>query len=502
MPSLTADRLVMMQVASPQRLQTNSTQPESQIYDSPQSAPDHANESDKILQRRLSSAPILPGAPSTPTRSTFPFKPAAVTPQGGSESSVFRPRPIVPAFTPPPRSRKVYTPPKRCKTFPAIEDSPSRSINIEPPAWLTDDYTRNMKRCRPPTTSFFSDDIKPLFPVPVVNEDDERQGTEEYWWLNDMSNWGPLREKPCTTVRNFLLQLRKETIGNKATALSLVDNQDKAGELDHALRELLKHDRIHRSSPEISSLNQQIIEMKRYLVNAHHLDEDKVERMCCVLKKIESVIAGGKKRSEEADSTSTIEEYYRKTKVGLAGGSLVTAGLVLIPAPVIPGILVVYGGLLVLASEFDSAKTAVESMQAPMKEFLKDEVDPNQGIYDCFHVIMWEEMIGYNTPETNELDEDFETIMRMKPWKDTNQNIGVSDDDEVERARREKKNAMKRYARQLLLLEDPVDTEEKQDENDQVNNTESRIGDISNGRNQNNESVVILAENGQVSYAT
>ncbi|KAK1747959.1 hypothetical protein QTG54_001922 [Skeletonema marinoi] len=471
-----------------------------------QSAVVHASMDDSatILQRRLSTAPVILGSPSTPTRSTFPFKPAAVTPQGQRSECPFRPRPVVPALTPPSRTQKIYSLPKRCKSFPT-DDSPPQANKIEPPAWLTD-FTGNIKRLSAPTTCFsinnVSDDIS-LFPVPV-NNDDARQDREEYWWLDDMSNWEPLRDKPTTTVRNFLMELRSETIHNKKYKKSLMDNADKFSTLDDALKDLLKLDKTPRVSPELASLQQQVLELKRYVMSAHHFHEDKREKMHSVLHKIESVITGTVKRSEEAgqhknNNTPSIEEYYRKTKVGLTGGSLVTAGLVLIPAPVIPGILVVYGGLLVLASEFDSAKTAVETMQIPMKEFLKDEEDPSKGINDCFHVIMWEETIkeiGYAPETKKELDEDFEMIMRMKPWKDNAQNSGISDDAEIERARREKKNAMKRYARQLLLLEDPDDTQENQAENiDQVNDMMSRMGEISNGVPQNDKRVALLAEN-------
>jgi len=477
----------MMQVSSPYRPQKHTAeqkqQPESEIaVDSPQSA-SADNESDIILQKRLSTAPIIPGSPTTPTRSTFPFKPAAVTPQGQRSECPFRPRPVVPALTPPSkRSQKVYNLPQRCQSFPTDDSSPSQAITIETPAWLTD-FSGSIKKFSAPTTSFSIDDMRddtPLFPVPI-NSGDVRQDKEEYWWLDDMSNWGPLREKPSTTVRNFLMDLRSETIFNKATTSSLMDNVDKFSELDDALEDLQKLDINPRASPEISSIQQQVIQLKRYVTKAHHLHEDKREKMLSVLQKIESVITRGEEADQQGNkNTPSIEEYYRKTKVGLTGGSLVTAGLVLIPAPVIPGILVVYGGMLVLASEFDSAKTAVKTMQVPMKEFLKDEEDPSKGIHDCFHVIMWEEMIGYAPETKRELDEDFEMIMRMKPWKDNVENSGVSDDAEIDRARREKRNAMKRYARQLLLLEDPADNEEKQAEkNDQENNEVSTVGDIS-----------------------
>lgn len=448
----------------------------------PQSAVVHAsNESEIILQRRLSTAPVIPGSPATPTRSTFPFKPAAATPQGQRSEFPFRPRPVVPALTPPSRSQKIYSLPQRCQSFPNV-DSPSQAIKTECPAWMTDDFTGNVKRLSEPTMSFsvddFRDDIS-LFPVPIDNND-VRQDKEECWWLDEYHNWGPLGEKPSTTVRNFLMELRSETIFNKASTHSLVDNEDKSSELDNALEDLQKLDIRPSALPEISSIKQQVSQLQRYVAKAHHIHEDKRDKMHSVLQKIDAVITRdevvGRHRNKD---TPSIEEYYRKTKVGLTGGSLVTAGLVLIPAPVIPGILVVYGGMLVLASEFDSAKSAVKTMQVPMKEFLKDEADPSKGVHDCFHVIMWEEFIGYAPGTKKELDEDFEMIMRMKPWKDNVENSSASDDAEMDRARREKRNAMKRYARRLLLLEDPADNEEKQAENsDLENNVVSTKGDI------------------------
>jgi hypothetical protein len=55
---------------------------------------------------------------------------------------------------------------------------------------------------------------------------------------------------------------------------------------------------------------------------------------------------------------------------------------------------------------------------------------------------------------------------------------------------------MKRYARQLLLLEDPDDAQENPAENIvQVNDMVSRMGEISNGVHQNDKRVALLAEN-------
>lgn len=264
----------------------------------------------------------------------------------------------------------------------------------------------------------------------------------------------------------------------------MVDDDERTNELDVALRDLLELDRM----PDMLPLWRQIIELRRYIERAYHLHEDRREKMQVILKNIESVINttgnGGShevvhsESNEEIQAASSMEDLTRKTTVGLTGGTLVTAGLVLIPAPVIPGILVVYGGLLVLASEFDSAKTAVEAMQGPMKQLLRDEEDPtNQGIYDCFHNVLWEELIEYSSAG-KDLDEDFMVIMKLKPWKDDGGAQNGEKDVEIERIKREKKNAMKRYARQILLLEDTVDTQKKHGEDLANSDSNDECGNV------------------------
>ena len=335
------------------------------------------DKSEVLLLRRRITAPVIPGSLSSPTRPTFPFKPAAVTPR-----SVFRP--VVPALTPQSKSRKKYNLPQRCITFP-FDESAVQTRTIEAPSWFND-FTENINRCS--RSASFSkdsnDDGNPnYFPVPITNDVSQ----DDCWWLDEIANLEPT-------------------------------------------------------------------------------SEDKKERMHVVLEKIESVVTDtGKVEIDDeirtVSNTTSIEDLTRKTKVGITGGTLVAAGLILIPTPVIPGILVVYGGLLVLASEFDSAKNVVESLKGPIQELLRDEEDPNKGVHDCFYATLWEEMIGYS-PDFKELDEGFMTIMRLKPWND-DQNGEA--DAEIERARRDMKNEMKRYARQMLLLEHSADTQKKQDQN-------------------------------------
>ena len=417
--------------------------------------------------------PIIPSSsPSTPTRATFPYKPASVTP---TQRSVFRP--LVPSLTPTQAKSQKKHLLQRCKTFPIDTSTTTKATEkiIEAPSWLSDNFTQNEKSC------YYFEDVL-TFPVSISTQEDS-----PCWWLDDMTNWEPIKEHPYITVKAFLAELRRETIEadvSSSSTHSLVDDDERTNELAEALRDLLELDRM----PDVLPLWRQIIELRRYIERAYHLHEDRREKMQVILKNIESVINttgnGGShevvhsESNEEIQAASSMEDLTRKTTVGLTGGTLVTAGLVLIPAPVIPGILVVYGGLLVLASEFDSAKTAVEAMQGPMKQLLRDEEDPtNQGIYDCFHNVLWEELIEYSSAG-KDLDEDFMVIMKLKPWKDDGGAQNGEKDVEIERIKREKKNAMKRYARQILLLEDTVDTQKKHGEDLADSDSNDECGNV------------------------
>jgi len=72
-------------------------------------------------------------------------------------------------------------------------------------------------------------------------------------------------------------------------------------------------------------------------------------------------------RKKDDSSTKEKEEdlfdHIRRTVVGITGGVLTVAGVALIPCPMIPGLLVVYLGLVTLATEFDSAKNALDMFQ-------------------------------------------------------------------------------------------------------------------------------------------
>lgn len=59
----------------------------------------------------------------------------------------------------------------------------------------------------------------------------------------------------------------------------------------------------------------------------------------------------------------------RRTTVAVAGGVLTVAGVVLIPCPIIPGCLIVYVGLLVLATEFEWANNALDTVKEPIEKW-------------------------------------------------------------------------------------------------------------------------------------
>jgi hypothetical protein len=89
-----------------------------------------------------------------------------------------------------------------------------------------------------------------------------------------------------------------------------------------------------------------------------------------------------------------VADEIRRTAVAIAGGTILSVGLVLIPFPIIPGSLIAYGGLMLLASEFDSAKQALESVnQAISKWRAVNEVGEvnnvnNESIYDRGNIII------------------------------------------------------------------------------------------------------------------
>jgi len=98
--------------------------------------------------------------------------------------------------------------------------------------------------------------------------------------------------------------------------------------------------------------------------------------------------------NEIISGSGVLADKIRRTAVAITGGTILSVGLVLIPCPVIPGSLIAYGGLMILASEFDSAKKAIESVNQAISKWRADneggEVNTatNKSIFDRCKLLM------------------------------------------------------------------------------------------------------------------
>lgn len=81
----------------------------------------------------------------------------------------------------------------------------------------------------------------------------------------------------------------------------------------------------------------------------------------------------------ESDSTR-VADNIRKTTVAITGGAIVGAGLILIPFPIIPGIPFVYGGMMLLATEFEPARDILEKMKEPIAKWLADDDKDDENV--------------------------------------------------------------------------------------------------------------------------
>ena len=93
-----------------------------------------------------------------------------------------------------------------------------------------------------------------------------------------------------------------------------------------------------------------------------------------VIVMIDEDSSNSTKADSESDSTR-VADNIRKTTVAITGGAIVGAGLILIPFPIIPGIPFVYGGMMLLATEFEPARDVLEKMKEPIAKWLADDDD-------------------------------------------------------------------------------------------------------------------------------
>eukprot|EP00569_Conticribra_weissflogii_P012989 CAMPEP_0171387724 /NCGR_PEP_ID=MMETSP0879-20121228/40145_1 /TAXON_ID=67004 /ORGANISM="Thalassiosira weissflogii, Strain CCMP1336" /LENGTH=778 /DNA_ID=CAMNT_0011900055 /DNA_START=282 /DNA_END=2615 /DNA_ORIENTATION=+ len=183
------------------------------------------------------------------------------------------------------------------------------------------------------------------------------------------------------------------------------------------------------------------------------------------------------------DKSSSYDAFnqVRRTTVAITGATLVTTGIALIPFPVVPGALVAYGGLMVLATEFEGAKKALKVVRGPLEKILADEVDSDEenDNRDTGESSSWQQTISF-LPSINKLfvqdiDDDFMELMKMGKSnsfhfiQEKSDYDGVrrySKNDELKKSQKDsksaearaRKNAMKRWMRKFLKLESDVDS--------------------------------------------
>lgn len=182
---------------------------------------------------------------------------------------------------------------------------------------------------------------------------------------------------------------------------------------------------------------------------------------------------------KNSKSSNSIHDSIRKPLVAIAGGTLVTTGIVLIPMPIIPGCLVVYAGLAVLASEFEGAKGALDTVKTPLEKWLADDeeedsIDGNS-TEEKGRRPAWTDMLpSCTSPDSqfstnDEIDKDFMDLMRPK---NVQMNDGKSESEwsvasftrqtsneflkkekEAARQSRQRANEKKRWLRKILKLD-------------------------------------------------
>ncbi|KAL7533491.1 hypothetical protein ACHAWF_004515 [Thalassiosira exigua] len=164
------------------------------------------------------------------------------------------------------------------------------------------------------------------------------------------------------------------------------------------------------------NLREKIQELRVEIDQSKKLDLEKKTTMEKMLEQVKGAID----RNENADckipsdeSTPSAADHLRRTTVAIAGGTLTAAGVVLIPCPIIPGCLVVYAGLAVLATEFDTAKNALEEVKKPVAKWLADDGQGGAGKAAGENSLLWEQMIGYMDGSSRKHDIDCEFRVMM-----------------------------------------------------------------------------------------
>jgi hypothetical protein len=240
--------------------------------------------------------------------------------------------------------------------------------------------------------------------------------------------------------------------------------------MGNSLLNQFSDDKSHYSADDMLILQDIMQKLKDEMNRSDNLDVEKKKELEQVMKRLESTISRDEmwttsmteatnfngsicKNASSKDATNDTYESLRKPLVAAAGGTLVATGAILVPVPIIPGVLVIYAGLSVLATEFEVASQALEKLREPLQEILAHEEDAveQRGInrFDE-NAILWTDLIPitYSSNQYlhgNDIDQEFISMMQSTADR--------SNIDEFNEAARKTKNEMKRWARNLLNLE-------------------------------------------------
>jgi hypothetical protein len=212
-------------------------------------------------------------------------------------------------------------------------------------------------------------------------------------------------------------------------------------------------DKSHNSEDDMLILRDIMHKLKDEMKRADDLDPDKRSELEQLLKRLESTMSQDDmwNVTNAPSSNDSTYDNLRKPLVAAAGGTLVTAGAILVPVPIIPGALVIYAGLSVLATEFEVANQALDQMKKPLKVILAHEEDATIRATRQIDsdLTSWIELIPRSSIDLHihqqDIDEEFITLMQLA--------ADSTIVDEFDEATRKAKNEMKRWARNLLNLE-------------------------------------------------
>jgi len=441
-------------------------------------------------------------SPTTPTRATFPFKPAStlialqqsqtISSANSSSRPCFRLRPVIPALS-------LQLQPRRCASFPALESERRLYPLTDVPDWLI---------------STSREKIIALFPVAIHLPKDS-----DCWWLKLKEEMASIAKGRLSTI----VQVREDEIelvdseeesseiidiiedvqidGSSATgkgpsqhaeATEIVGSIDGLGSAsEEAAQSKAAEQNIattEKVTPELSASSLKKSDdrqQQQYPPEEMRILQEKVKDLRNLETLLQRVEGAMKIDAKIAETTVGVEsccavdddknkaqpnepapsalDHIRRTAVGITGGALTVAGVALIPCPIIPGCLVVYGGLLVLATEFEAAKKALDAAKEPLEQWLADDEEGNSNESEDgevkYNSDVWGEMIGFKSDELHgykkDIDDEFKTM--IDPM--TSNSVACPDNEDSNKSEKGSSNnkAMKKFLRTILGVSKETD---------------------------------------------